>query len=98
MAVKQRLIFSGLIALGVVVLTWVVHGESSPFAEYFPSSGGLRNVWMLFNVLPFIASAMLSGSHGGGPDALFVIMQFVQWFAIAFIVLTLFGFFNKRSN
>ena len=98
MAVKQRLITSGLIALSVVVLTWLVHGESSPVAEYFPSSGVLRNIWMMLNVLPFIASAVLSGSHGGGPDVLFTVMQFVQWFVIAFIVLTVFGFFKKRLN
>lgn len=98
MAVKQRLITSGLIALSVVVLTWLVHGESSPVAEYFPSSGVLRNIWMMLNALPFIASAVLSGSHGGGPEVLFTVMQFVQWFVIAFILLTLFGVFKKRLN
>jgi hypothetical protein len=92
------LIFSVLIALGVVGLTWVVNGESSPFADYFPSSGGLRNLWMLLNAVPFIAGAVLSGSHGGGPDVLFVFLQFVQWFVIAFVVLTLLGVFKKRLN
>lgn len=98
LSIKQRLIFSGLFALGVVVLTWVVHGESSPVADYFPSSGLLRNLWMMFNALPFIASAVLSGSHGGGPDILFTLLQFIQWFVIAFIVLTLFRFFRKVLN
>ena len=86
-----------MIALGIVVLTWLVHGESSPVADYFPSSIALRNLWMLLNAVPFIAGAVLSGSHGGGPDVLFVILQFVQWFVVAFIVLTLFGFIRKRS-
>lgn len=74
----------------MVVLTWMVHGESSPVADYFPESIVLRNVWMMLNVLPFIASAVLSGSHGGGPEALFVMMVFVQWFVVAFVVLTVF--------
>lgn len=95
MALRRRLIFSGLIALGIILLAWVVYGESSPVSDYLPESIGLRNLWMMLNVLPFIASAMLSGSHGGGPDYLFVIMQFIQWFVIAFIVLTLFRFLTR---
>ena len=96
MAVKRRLILSGAIALGIVVLTWLVHGESSPVADYFPSSIALRNLWMLFNAVPFIVGAVLSGSHGGGPDVLFVILQFVQWLVVAFFVLTLVGLFKRK--
>ena len=95
MALRRRLIFSGLIALGIILLAWVVYGESSPVSDNLPESIGLRNLWMMLNVLPFIASAMLSGSHGGGPDYLFVIMQFIQWFVIAFIMLTLFRFLTR---
>ena len=94
--IKHRLIASGVIALGIVVLTWLVHGESSPVADYFPSSIALRNLWMLFNAVPFIVGAVLSGSHGGGPDVLFVILQFVQWLVVAFFVLTLVGLFKRK--
>lgn len=84
-----------MIALGVILLAWMIYGESSPFADYFPESIALRNLWMMLNALPFIASAVLSGSHGGGPEILFTILQFMQWFVIAFIVLTLFRFVTK---
>ena len=42
----------------------------------------------MLNALPFIAGAVLSGNHGGSPFLLFTVLQFIQWFIIAFVVST----------
>jgi hypothetical protein len=95
--IKERLIFSNLIALGAVLLTWILHGESSPLADYFSLHDGLPNLWLALNALPFIAGVVISGRHGGGPVVLFTILQFIQWFVVAFVLSTfLFRPFKRR--
>ena len=96
-SIRGRLIFSTLIALGAILLTWILLGDSSPFAGYFSAYRGLRNLSLALNVLPFIVSAMLSGSHGGGPTILFTVLQFIQWFLIAFVLSTLLLRVFKRA-
>lgn len=88
---KARWILSGLVALGAVLLTWVLTGESSPLADYFLFHVGLPNVWRALNAFPFIAAAVISGNLHGGPDALFIVLQFAQWFVIAFGLSTVFS-------
>ena len=95
--IRGRLIFSTLIALGVILLTWILLGDSSPLAGYFSSNRGLRNLSLALNALPLIVSAILSGSHGGGPTILFTVLQFIQWFLIAFVLSTLFLRVFKRA-
>jgi len=79
-----RRAFSGIVALGAVLLTWILTGESSPLAGYFLFNVGVPNVWRLFNTLPFIVAALISGNPGGGPAVLFTVLQFAQWFIIAY--------------
>lgn len=87
-SIKRRLVGSVLVALGAILLTWLILGESSPFEEYFSFHTTLPNLWRTLNALPFIAGAVLSGNHGGGPFLLFTVLQFIQWFIIAFVVST----------
>lgn len=84
--IKERLIFSSLIALGAVLLTWVLHGESSPLADYFLLHDGFPNFWLTLNALPYILGAVISGSHAGSPLVLFTILQIIQWFIVAFVL------------
>lgn len=88
---KARWILSGLVALGAVLLTWVLNGESSPLADYFLFHVGLPNAWRLLNALPFIAAAVIGGDLHGGPAVLFIVLQFVQWFVIALVLSTVFS-------
>ena len=87
---KAPWIVSGLVALGAVLLTWVLHGESSPLNDYFSFHVGVPNVWGVLNAFPFIAGAVISGNRGGGPVVLFTILQFMQWFVVAFVLSTIF--------
>jgi hypothetical protein len=83
-------------ALGAVLLTWVLLGESSPLAGYFLSNVGVPNAWRLLNALPFIAAALITGNPGGGPVVLFTVLQFIQWFVIAYGVSALFSRAGRR--
>lgn len=85
----ERWAYSGMVALGAVLLTWVILGESSPLAEYFLFHVGVPNVWRLLNALPFIAAGLISGNPGGGPAVLFTVLQFAQWFVVAYGLSTL---------
>jgi hypothetical protein len=88
---KGAWIFSGLIAVSAVLLTWLLHGESSPLADYFGFHTRLPNLWGTLNAVPFIAAAVISGNHGGGAAALFTTLQLVQWFVVAFALSSLFS-------
>jgi hypothetical protein len=97
MMIKRRLIFSIVVALGAILLTWLLHGESSPLAEYLSSHDDLPNLWLTVNAAPYIVGAVISGSHGGAPVALFTILQFIQWFTLGFLVSTFLFRSRKRG-
>jgi len=95
---NQRWTVCGIVAVSAVLLTWVFMGESSPLADYFLFHVGVPNIWRLLNVLPFIAAAFISGNHAGGPAALFTLLQFVQWFLVAYGLSTLFSRVRTRRR
>jgi hypothetical protein len=86
---NARWAFSGIVAVAAVLLTWILTGESSPLAGYFLSNVGVPNAWRLFNAVPFIVAAVISGNPGGGPAVLFTVLQLAQWFLIAYGLSTL---------
>jgi hypothetical protein len=88
---NRRWAFCGTVALSAVLVTWVLLGESSPLADYFLFHVAVPNFWRLLNALPFIAAALIGGNRGGGPAALFTILQFVQWFVVAYGLSILFS-------
>jgi hypothetical protein len=98
MRTNERWAFSGMVALSAVLLTWVFLGESSPLADYFLFHVGVPNVWRLLNALPFIAAALISGSRHGGPAVLFTLLQFAQWFAVAYGLSILFSRARSRRR
>ena len=98
-SIKRRIVVSALVALGAILFTWLILGESSPFKEYFSFHTTLPNLWRTLNALPFIAGAVLSGNHGGSPLILFTVLQFIQWFIIAFVISTVLSLvFRPRLN
>ena len=96
-SIKHRLVVSLLFPLGAILITWLLQGESSPLAGYFLWNVRLPNFWALLNAPSFIAAAVLSGSHAGGPLLLLIILQFIQWFVVGFVLLTLFSIVFRRN-
>ena len=95
---KGPSVFSCVVALSAVLLTWVLDGESSPLSDYFSFHVGLPNVWGILNALPFIAAAVISGNRGGGPVVLFTVLQFAQWFVIACVLSALISRARNRGR
>lgn len=91
-SIKRRLVFSVLLALGAVLITWLVQDESSPFADYFLWHPGLRNFWAILNAVPYIAAEILTDES----IVLFTVLQFIQWFVVGFVLSFLFSIFFRR--
>ena len=92
-SIKSRLVFSVLFGLGAILISWLIQGDSSPFADYFRWNVGLPNLWAMLNALPYIAAAILSDDS----LILFTVLQFIQWFVVGFVLsLLLARFFGRR--
>ena len=83
---KFRLIFSGIVALGALIVDWLVLGESSPFHDYFLWHGGLRDLWAPLNIVPVIGSAIVAGNPHSGSEIIYSILLAIQWFIIGFLL------------
>jgi len=95
---KGRWVFSALVAFSALLLTYVLRGESSPLADYFLFNVRLPNAWGVVNAFPFILAAVISGNRGGGSVVLFTVLQFAQWFVLAYGLSTLFSRAMNRGG
>ncbi|HSE22380.1 MAG TPA: hypothetical protein VLB68_12015 [Pyrinomonadaceae bacterium] len=83
---KFRLIFSGLIAFGALIVNWLVLGDSSPFHEHFLWHGALPNLWMAMNFVPVICTAIVAGDPHSGSEIVYGFVLFIQWFILGFLL------------
>lgn len=87
MSMKRRALFSLIVALGAVLVNWLILGDSSPLHQYFLRHGsGIVNFWLALNFIPVLLGVMVSRSHGGPNELVYIVLVFVQWFIIAFVV------------
>ena len=82
---KFQLVFSSLLVVLALLVTWLLLGESSPLHDYFVWHGELPDVWAMTTLLPFILSALITGNPHSPSMVIFIFLLIVQW--------TLFGFF-----
>jgi hypothetical protein len=83
----RRLLFSSVVALAAVVVNWLVFGSSSPLHDYFLRHGSaIEDFWAALNIGPVILAALISHNHGGGDEAVYLLLVFVQWFIFALVV------------
>ncbi len=84
---KQRVLFSLLVAFGAVLVNWIILGDSSPLHQYFLRHGsGIEDFWLALNFIPVLLAALISRNPGGGAELVYIVLLFVQWFTIAFVV------------
>ena len=83
---KFQIIFSCIITVLALVITWLILAESSPYHEYFIWHVGLPNMWGLTTLIPFIISAIISGNPHSPSIAIGVIALVIQWFVIGFLL------------
>ena len=84
--VKFRLIFSGILALGALIVNWLVLGDSSPFHKYFLWHVELPNLWAAMNIFPAIAAAIVAGNPHSGSEIIYGLMLVIQWFIVGFLL------------
>ncbi len=94
----KRLLFSLLVAIGSVLVNWLILGDSSPLHQYFLRQGsGIQDFWLVLNFIPVLLAAVVSRNPGGGDELVYVVLLFVQWFTIALVASSfLFRVFAKR--
>ena len=83
---KFRLIFSVFVAVGALVVNWLVLGDSSPFHDHFLWHSDVPNWWVALHILPAIGSAIVAGNPHSGSELVYVILLFIQWLIIGFVV------------
>src|SRR5678816_3978276 len=79
---KFRLVFSSLVVVGALLITWLTIGESSPLHEYFLTHSAFQDLWQVTVFAPYLASVMLSGNAHSPPMAIFILALIIQWFVL----------------
>ena len=83
---KPRLVFSLVVAVGAVLVNWLILGDSSPLHQYFLKRGsGIEDFWLELNFIPVLLAAIVSRNHGGGDELVYSVLLFILWFTIGFM-------------
>ena len=83
---KFRVVFSSLVVVGALLITWLTIGDSSPFHEYFLSHSTLPDISQVTVFAPYLASVMLSGNAHSPPMAIFILALIIQWFVLGYFL------------
>jgi hypothetical protein len=83
---KFQLVFSSLVVLCALLVTWLIMGDSSPFHDYFLWHVDLPNTWAMTTLIPFIFSAMITGNPHSPSIAIVIFALIIQWFLIGFLL------------
>jgi len=83
---KFRLVFSSLVVVGALLLTWLTIGESSPLHEYFLSHSDFSDIWQVTVFAPYLVSVVLSGNAHSPPMAIFILALILQWFVLGYFL------------
>jgi hypothetical protein len=77
---RGRLSFG--IALSACLLSWLVIGETSPFADYFLRHVEVPNVWRAIHTIPYLIMVIFRPAIMA--QVILYLSIFVQWLLIAF--------------
>ena len=83
---KFRVVFSSLVVVGALLLTWLTLGDSSPLHEYFLWHSAVPDVWGVTVFPPYLVSAMLSGNAHSPPMAIFILALIIQWLVLGYFL------------
>ena len=83
--VRRSRAFVGIaFAIGALLISWLLTAESSPFYDYFLFHGGLRNLWGMLNLIPFMAVLILTRGQML-PELLVTALAIsAQWFLVGY--------------
>ena len=83
---KFRVVFSSLVVVGALLITWLALGDSSPFHEYSLWHSAVPDIWQMTVFAPYLVSVMLSGNAHSPPIAIFILALIIQWFVLGYFL------------
>jgi hypothetical protein len=83
---KFQAVFSLLVMIGALVITWLILGDSSPFHNYFLWHSDMADIWQVTTVVPFLLSVMISGNPHSPPMAIFFLALIIQWSVFGYLL------------
>ena len=96
---KFRLVFSTLVVLVALLVTWLIMGDSSPLHDYFLWHVTPKNIWGMTSLIPYIVSAMIEGNPHSPSMVIFIFALIIQWWLIGFLLsIPISNFFLRRQK
>src|SRR5207249_8216128 len=83
---KVQVVFSCLVVVGALLVTWLILGDSSPLNGYFTRHNEVSDTWRITAVVPFLLSAVISGNPHSPPMALFIFALIIQWSLLGYFL------------
>jgi hypothetical protein len=83
---RRRLLFTGVVVACAILVSWLLHAESSPLRNYFLWHTFLPNRWAMLNFPAALLGVVVSGNiHQASPVGV-VAGMIVQWGVVAFVL------------
>lgn len=83
---KFQIMFSCVITVLALMITWLILADSSPLHEYFLWHVTIPNLWRLTMLIPYIFGAIIAGNPHAPSEAILYIAVIIQWFLIGFLL------------
>jgi hypothetical protein len=83
---KFQALFSTVVALSCLLMTWLTLADGSPFGAYFARHRHFADTWRMTTTVPFLLSAVVSRNPHSPPIAAFIGALFVQWSLVGFLL------------
>lgn len=89
---KFQIIFSGIISLLAVAITWLISADSSPLHEFFIWNS-IPNLWGMLNFIPLIFGLIVAGNPHAPSESAYIFGIIIQWFIVGFVLSILISHF-----
>jgi hypothetical protein len=83
---KFQLIFTTIVVLVALLLSWLIMGDSSPFHDYFLWHVGLPNLWAMTMFVPYLIGAMIEGNPHSPSELIIGLALIIQWFVLGWLL------------
>jgi hypothetical protein len=81
-----QIIFSCVMTVFALIITWLVLAESSPFHEYFIWHVTIPNLWRLTILIPYIFGAIIAGNPHSPSEIIVDLGLIIQWLLTGFLL------------
>jgi hypothetical protein len=81
-----QVLFSTVVALASLLITWLTLADASPFADYVARHRQFHDTWRMTAVVPFLLSAVVTRNPHSPPTAAFAVALFLQWSLVGYVL------------